>query len=49
MGRLEHASIDEARALNRIAFIVMQPCLIFPLMAQLDFANIWRPFCWPWP
>ena len=40
MGRTRQASTEEARSLNRIAFIVMQPCLIFPLMAQLDFGQL---------
>lgn len=40
MGRTSQASETEARALNRISFIVMQPCLIFPLMAQLDFGAL---------
>lgn len=40
MGRFNQASEIEARALNRIAFIVMQPCLIFPLMAGLDFSEL---------
>ncbi len=43
MGRLDHASEIEARALNRISFLVMGPCLIFSLMAKLDF---WE-FNWP--
>ncbi len=39
MGRTKTASVDEARALNRISFLVLQPALIFPLMATADFAQ----------
>lgn len=38
MGRTGAASDGEARAINRIAFLVLQPALIFPLIAGLDFA-----------
>jgi malonate transporter len=40
MGRTGKASADEARTLNRIAFLVLQPALIFPLIASLDLAEI---------
>jgi len=40
MGKTNQASVIEARSLNRIAFIVMQPCLIFPLMANLNFSDL---------
>ena len=30
MGRTGKASVEEARAANRIAFLVFQPALIFP-------------------
>ncbi len=36
LGRAQLVSNDEARTLNRIAFLVLQPPLIFPLMAGLD-------------
>lgn len=39
LGRTGKASNDEARAANRIAFVVFQPALIFPLMANLDLSN----------
>nr|WP_272490766.1 AEC family transporter [Mesobacterium pallidum] len=38
MGRLGTASEAEARVLNRIAFLVMQPALILPLVAATDWA-----------
>ena len=40
MGRFGKASAEEARTLNRIAFLVLQPALIFPLIASLDLAQI---------
>lgn len=40
MGRTGKASGDEARALNRIAFLVLQPALIFPLIASLDLSQV---------
>ena len=40
MGRARKASQDEARAINRIAFLVLQPALIFPLIANLDLSQI---------
>lgn len=36
LGRSKTASPDEARTLNRIAFLIFQPALIFPLIAGLD-------------
>ncbi len=36
MGSFKTASEPEARALNRIAFLVLQPALIFPLIAGID-------------
>lgn len=36
MGRLGTAKQDEARAINRIAFLVLQPPLIFMLLTGLD-------------
>lgn len=38
MGRLGTASADEARVLNRIAFLVLQPALILPLVAATDWS-----------
>jgi malonate transporter len=40
MGRMKTASIDEARAVNRIAFLVLQPPLIFMLLTGLDLGAI---------
>ncbi len=40
MGSAKKASLDEARALNRIAFLVLQPALIFPLIAGLDLSAL---------
>lgn len=39
MGRGKAVSTDDARALNRIAFLVFQPALIYPLISGLDFAR----------
>ncbi|WP_417270444.1 AEC family transporter [Celeribacter sp.] len=39
LGRLGKVSFDEARAVNRVAFIVLQPALIFPLIAALSIAE----------
>lgn len=38
MGRMGSASEAEARAANRIAFLILQPALIFPLTAQIDWS-----------
>ena len=38
MGRTGKTTEGEARAANRLAFMVFQPALIFPLIANLDFA-----------
>ena len=40
MGRMKTASVDEARAVNRIAFLVLQPPLIFMLLTGLDLGAI---------
>lgn len=37
MGRFGKASKDEATAINRVAFLVLQPALIYPLIAGIDF------------
>lgn len=37
LGRAGKVSFDEARAVNRVAFLVLQPALIFPLIAGVDF------------
>ncbi len=39
LGRSKTLSPDEARTLNRIAFLVFQPALIFPLIAGLDLSR----------
>ena len=39
MGLTGKASADEARAANRLAFLVFQPALIFPLIAGIDLAQ----------
>jgi predicted permease len=36
LGRLGKVSREEAAALNRIAFLILQPALIFPLIAGVD-------------
>lgn len=38
LGRFGKVSRDEAAAINRVAFIVLQPALIFPLMNRLDWS-----------
>jgi predicted permease len=40
MGRMGTASQDEARAINRIGFLVLQPPLIFMLLTGLDLPEI---------
>lgn len=40
MGRLRTATFEEARAVNRIAFLVLQPPLIFILLTGLDLSSI---------
>jgi len=40
MGRLGTAKQEEARAINRIAFLVLQPPLIFMLLTGLDLAAV---------
>lgn len=39
LGRAGKVSRDEAAAVNRVAFIILQPALIFPLIAGLDWAS----------
>ncbi|WGW02605.1 AEC family transporter [Tropicibacter oceani] len=36
LGRMRKVSRDEAAALNRVAFLVLQPALILPLIARVD-------------
>ncbi|MDA7426642.1 AEC family transporter [Thalassococcus lentus] len=38
LGRTKHISRDEAAAVNRISFLILQPGLILPLIASVDFA-----------
>ncbi|NNE87712.1 MAG: malonate transporter [Silicimonas sp.] len=40
LGRMNWATQDEARAVNRIAFLVLQPPLIYMLLTSLDMASI---------
>lgn len=37
LGRLGTVSHDEAASVNRVAFLILQPALIFPLVAGVDF------------
>lgn len=37
LGRLNFVSLAEATTLNRIAFLILQPALIFPLIASANF------------
>lgn len=37
LGRLGTVSRDEAASVNRVAFLILQPALIFPLVAGVDF------------
>lgn len=39
LGRFGKVSRDEAAAVNRIAFLILQPALIFPLIAGVDFRS----------
>lgn len=39
LGRARVVSAAEAATLNRVAFLILQPALIFPLIAQLDWAS----------
>jgi malonate transporter len=39
MGRTGAATADEARVINRFAFLVLQPALIFPLIAGMELAR----------
>ena len=38
LGRVGKFSRDEASAVNRVAFLILQPALIFPLIAGVDFS-----------
>ncbi len=38
LGRFKKFSTQEAKAFTRVAFLVLQPALIFPLMASVDFS-----------
>ncbi len=40
MGRLDWVAQDEARTINRIAFLVLQPPLIFLLITTLDMSQV---------
>lgn len=40
MGRRKTLSSDEARTVNRVAFLVLQPPLIFSLLSRLDFGTV---------
>ncbi len=40
MGRRQTFSADEARTVNRVAFLTLQPPLIFALLSSLDFGTI---------
>ncbi|MBT8423753.1 MAG: AEC family transporter [Silicimonas sp.] len=40
LGRARTASLEEARAVNRIAFLVLQPPLIFMLLTGMDLAGV---------
>lgn len=40
MGRRKTFSADEARTVNRVAFLTLQPPLIFALLSSLDFGTI---------
>ena len=39
LGRMNFVSPSEATALNRIAFLILQPALIFPLVANANFSE----------
>jgi len=55
LGLTRKVSREEATAINRVAFLVLQPALIFPLINGLSFAEFQfdaialmphaRPFC----
>lgn len=40
LGRRKTLSLDEARTVNRIAFLTLQPPLIFALLSSLDFGSV---------
>jgi len=39
MGRMRFVSTAEASTLNRIAFLILQPALIFPLVNGVDLGS----------
>ena len=41
MGRIKFVSHAEAAAVNRIAFLILQPALIFPLVNSVDLSNFY--------
>ena len=41
MGRMKCVSRTEAAAVNRIAFLILQPALIFPLVNSVDLSNFY--------
>jgi len=41
MGRMKFVSHAEAAAVNRIAFLILQPALIFPLVNSVDLSNFY--------
>ena len=41
MGRMKCVSHAEAAAVNRIAFLILQPALIFPLVNSVDLSNFY--------
>lgn len=40
LGRRKTLSLDEARTVNRVAFLTLQPPLIFALLSSLDFGTV---------
>ena len=41
MGRIKFVSHAEAATLNRIAFLILQPALIFPLVNSVDLSEFY--------
>ena len=41
MGRMKCVSHAEAAAVNRMAFLILQPALIFPLVNSVDLSNFY--------
>ena len=41
MGRLRFVSTAEASTLNRVAFLILQPALIFPLVNGVDLGSFY--------